>query len=72
VDDRLQRVDAGGATLVWGDPARAKAELRDESLQRHLALPLGARLKAALALVRSPPRAAADAPHAPDDDGRGR
>ena len=45
------RVDVGDVTLIWGDRTRAKAELRSESLQRHLALPLEERLRAALELV---------------------
>ncbi len=38
-------------TLLWGNPAEWKAELRDESLQRHLARPIAERLQAALDLV---------------------
>jgi hypothetical protein len=40
------------ARLAWGNPTSWKARWRDESLQRHLQLPLGARLRAALSLVR--------------------
>jgi hypothetical protein len=46
-----RRVDIGGITLAWGDRSRWKAQLRDESLQRHLALPVAERLRVALSLV---------------------
>ncbi len=46
-----QRIDIEGITLVWGDRARWKAELRSESARRHLGLPIHERLLAALQLV---------------------
>jgi hypothetical protein len=46
-----RRIDVGNVTLVWGDRSRWKAELRDESLRRHLARPIAERLRAALSLV---------------------
>jgi len=52
-----ERVDVEGATLVWGDASRWKATLRDESERRHLELPLGERLRRALALVQRHERA---------------
>lgn len=48
-------MDVGDITLLWGDAAVCKASLREESLRRHLSLPLGERLRAALALVRKGP-----------------
>lgn len=49
----LERVDLDGVTLIWGDRTEAKAVLRDESVKRHLTLPLGERLRLALSMVRS-------------------
>jgi hypothetical protein len=46
-----RRVDVGEITLAWGDRTRWKAELRDESLRRHLALPVAERLRLAFSLV---------------------
>jgi hypothetical protein len=47
-----QRIDVGDVTLVWGDRARWKAALREESRARHMQKPIGERLRAALELVR--------------------
>jgi hypothetical protein len=49
--DSELRVDVTDATLIWGNPARWKAALREESERRHLDLPPGERLRRALALV---------------------
>jgi hypothetical protein len=46
-----RRVDVGDVTLTWGDATRWKARLRDESTQRHVDLPIGERLRAALSMV---------------------
>jgi hypothetical protein len=46
-----RRVDIGDVTLVWGDPARWKARLRDESLRAHLSRPIAERLAVALSMV---------------------
>ena len=46
-----KRIDVGDVTLIWGDAATAKSALREESLQRHLARPIGERLRLALAMV---------------------
>jgi hypothetical protein len=45
------RIEVDGVTLAWGDATRWKARLREESLRRHLARPIGERLAAALALL---------------------
>ena len=44
-------LQAGAFTLLWGDRSALKARLREESLKRHLSLPLAERLKAALSLL---------------------
>lgn len=46
------RIDVQGITLAWGNAARWKAELRDESLRRHLARPPAERLRIALEMIR--------------------
>ena len=46
-----RRIDADGVTLMWGDPAASKAELRAESVRAHVARPIAERLLAALAMV---------------------
>ena len=51
-----KRVDVGTITLVWGNPAKAKADLRAESEKRFRERPAGERLAAALSMVRSPER----------------
>lgn len=48
---KLRRVDVGDVTLVWGDASRGKAELRSESVRKHLELPIAERLRIALSLV---------------------
>jgi len=53
VSQQQRRFDVDGVTLLWGDPAECKAALREESVRRHLELPAGERLLAALMLVRS-------------------
>ena len=55
MDDREKKIDVAGVTIIWGDAARGKAALRDESLKEHLARPVAERLAAALALVRPRP-----------------
>ncbi len=50
-----RRVDIGDVTLMWGNPAECKAELRAESLKKHLAKPIAERLLVALSLVRRRP-----------------
>jgi len=50
-DAANERIEVGDVTLVWGDRAGWKAHLRDESLRRHLALPIAERLRVALSLV---------------------
>lgn len=47
-----KRIDVDGITLLWGNPAEWKAELREESLRRHLARPPAERLLVALSMVR--------------------
>jgi len=49
---RDERLDVGDISLLWGDRTRWKARLREESVRRHLALPVGERLRIALSLVR--------------------
>ena len=46
-----QRIDVGEITLAWGNPARIKAELREESTRRYQALPLGERILIVLSMV---------------------
>lgn len=46
-----RRIDVGDVTLLWGDRSRWKAQLRDESLRRHLSQPINERLRIALSLV---------------------
>ena len=46
-----KRIDLERVTLAWGQPAAWKAQLRQESHQRHLERPIGVRLAAALALL---------------------
>ena len=46
------RVDVDDVTLVWGNPSRWKATLRDESTRHHLELPIAERLQRALELVQ--------------------
>lgn len=53
---RTVRIDVGEVTLVWGRPADCKRALRDESLLKHLTLPIGERLARALSMVRRVPR----------------
>jgi hypothetical protein len=48
-----RRMEVEGKTLLWGDATQWKAELREESVRRHLARPIAERLQAALALVMS-------------------
>ena len=47
-----KRIEVDGITLLWGNPTEWKAELREESLRRHLARPPAERLLAALSMVR--------------------
>lgn len=51
----MDRVDVRGdgveASLLWGEPARLKAALREDDLRAHLARPVVERLLAAAALV---------------------
>lgn len=49
-----QRLDIQDTTLVWGNAAEAKAQLREESLRAFLALPLAERLRVALSLLVKP------------------
>jgi len=49
---RPHRLELEGITLMWGNPSECKAELREESLRRHLARPMSERLLGALAMIR--------------------
>jgi hypothetical protein len=57
-DERRLRVELGptagtdAVTLAWGNATEWKAELRDEALERHLALPLSERLRRALLMLQ--------------------
>ncbi len=44
-------LDIGDVRLAWGNPTRWKARWREESLQKHLDLPVGERLRRALSLL---------------------
>jgi hypothetical protein len=44
-------LDLGAVKLAWGAPARWKARWRDDALKRHLASPIGDRLRRSLSLV---------------------
>ena len=46
------RLEATDLQLRWGNPARAKAEHREEARQRYLALPLSERFAIALSMVQ--------------------
>ena len=46
-----ERAIVGDVEIVWGIAARWKAELRNDSLRRHLEQPIAARLQSALSLV---------------------
>jgi hypothetical protein len=46
-----ERIEVGDVTLAGGDRTAWKAQLRDESLRRHLALPVAERLRIALSLA---------------------
>ncbi len=46
----VQRADAHGITAIWGDASLGKRLLREESLRKHLALPLGERLRIGLSM----------------------
>ncbi|MBX3188148.1 MAG: hypothetical protein KF819_14095 [Labilithrix sp.] len=48
-------MDVTDVRVIWSDPTRGKAKLREESLDEHLSRPIAERLATALALVRSPP-----------------
>lgn len=47
-----KRIDVQGMTLAWGDAARWKARLREESLRAWDEKPLAERLLIALSMVR--------------------